>query len=419
MDDIVMSKKERKRLEILSRVQEGVFSLKRASGFIDISYRQTRRIYKRYRDEGDKGLVHKGRGKKSNVAISPDKKQAIIDLYDDKYTGFGPTLASEHLLDDDGYEINPETLRLWLLKEGKWKKKRKRKKHRRWRERRESVGEMIQMDGSHHDWFEGKREKATLMVMVDDASSRTFARFYESETTIACMDIFWKYTDIYNLPRSLYVDRHSIYRCEREATVEEQLKQAGPLTQFGRAMQTLDIRIIPAYSAQAKGRVERANRTMQDRLIKKMRLRGISTIEEANRFLDETFLPEYNDRYNVVPKNTQDIHKAVPDNLSLDEVLCIEDFRQVQNDWTIRRNNRFFQLTKRSEALGLVKQRIILRDKLDGTIQLVHNDRSLEFVEIQNKPAKLKKPVRKHIAKKRKKYKPAADHPWRRRHASA
>lgn len=412
MEDIIMSRKERARLEIFSRVKEGIFTQKKAASLLGVSYRQTRRMYKRYKEEGDKGLIHKGRGKKSNRSTSLSKKEAVIKLYEEKYADFGPTLASEHLLDDEGYEINHETLRQWLIKAGLWKRKRKRKKHRTWRDRKDCVGEMVQMDGSHHDWFEGRGKKATLMVMVDDASSRTFAQFYDSETTRACMKILWEYINIYKLPRALYVDRHSIYRCEREATVEEQLKQIGPLTQFGRAMNTLDVRIIPAYSPQAKGRVERVNHTMQDRLVKKMRLKGISTIEDANSFLKEEFLPAYNDKYNVVPKNKKDIHKDIPKGLLLDEVLCIEDYRQVQNDWTIQRKNRLFQLTKRSEAMGLVKQRIIVREKLDGEIQLIHKNYSLKFKEIKTRPERVKTTIN-HKDKNKKLTKPSENHPWR------
>lgn len=412
MDDIIMSKKERTRLEIFSRVKEGIFTQTKAASLLGISYRQTRRMYKRYKEEGDKGILHKSRGKTSNRRIALSTKELVIGLYEEKYKGFGPTLASEHLLSDDGYNINHETLRQWLIKAGVWQRKRKRKKHRTWRERKEYVGEMVQMDGSHHDWFEGRGEKATLMVMVDDASSRTFAQFYNSETTRACMEIFWKYVDVYKLPRALYVDRHSIYRCEREATVEEQLKQVGPLTQFGRAMNTLDVRIIPAYSAQAKGRVERVNRTMQDRLVKKMRLKGISTLEDANSFLIDEFLPEYNDKYNVVPRNKKDIHKKLPKGLLLEEVLCIEDYRQVQNDWTTQRKNRLFQLTKRSEAMGLVKQRIVVREKLDGEIQLIHKGSSLKFKEIKARPEKIEITV-EHTKKSKEPYKPSGNHPWR------
>ena len=190
MEDIRMSRKERRRLEIVSRVKDKFITLKKAAGLLDISYRQTRRIFKRYREEGDNGLVHKGRGKVSNRQIAEETRKAVLELYDDRYKGFGATLASEHLASDDGYEINHETLRGWLIKGGQWQRKRRRKKHRAWRERKEHAGELVQMDGSHHDWFEGRREKAVLMVMVDDATSGTLARFFDGETTRAAMETF-------------------------------------------------------------------------------------------------------------------------------------------------------------------------------------------------------------------------------------
>ena len=413
MEDIRMSTKERRRLEMLSRVKDGGITLKKSAELLSLSYRQMRRIFKRYREEGDQGLVHKGRGRKSNRRISEEKKRAILDLYTQKYEDFGPTLAAEHLARRDGYVINPETLRQWLIKNGLWKRKRRRKKHRSWRKRKVHVGEMVQMDGSPHDWFEGRGEKAVLMVMIDDASSRIFAQFFDAETTRSSMEIFGQYARTYGLPESLYVDRHSIYRCEREATVEEQLKQTGALTQFGRAMSQLNVGVILAYSPQAKGRVERANETMQDRLIKEMRLEGISGIKEGNRFLKESFLSRHNEKFSVVPQAEEDLHRRIPEGVQLDEVLCFEGRRQVQNDWTIHWKNRLFQLMKRSEVLGLVKQRITVREKLDGTIQLVHKGRLLKFEEIKERPA-VKKSAAKPVVQKRTPHKPAPNHPWRR-----
>jgi len=268
------------------------------------------------------------------------------------------------------------------------------------------------MDGSEHDWFEGRREKAVLMVMVDDAASRTFSQFFEAETTRASMETFQKYAQRYGMPQALYVDRHSIYRCERQATIEEELKQTGPLTQFGRAMNTLGVRIILAYSPQAKGRVERANGTLQDRFVKEMRLKEIKTIEEGNRFLEEVFLPDYNEKFNVIPKNETDLHRPVPSDMIFDEVLCIEDRRQVQNDWTVKWKNRIFQISKRSEALGLVKQRITVRKKFDGIIQLVYKGHKLEFKELPKQPLKKITRIRPQL-RSRKPWKPAPDHPWR------
>ena len=413
MEDIRMSTSERRRLEILSRVKDRLVTLKKATDLLGLSYRHTKRIYKRYREQGDKGLIHKSRGRPSSHRIEEKTRDAIIKLYREKYWDFGPTLASEHLESSDNYALNHETLRGWLIKEGIWQKKRRRKKHRAWRERREYVGELVQMDGSHHDWFEGRAKQAGLMVMVDDASSRTFARFFDGETTRAAMETFQTYAECYGLPQALYVDRDSIYRCDRQPTVDEQLKQTGPLTQFGRAMNSLGVRIVLAYSPQAKGRVERTNSTFQDRLIKEMRLKGIKTIKEANRFLEEIFLPKYNEKFNVMPKKKENLHRPIPEDIVLEEVLCFEENRQVQNDWTVSWKNRFFQLMKKNEALGLVKQRITVREKLDGTIQLVYKGHTLAFEELPERPMKVTVKA-KQLAKRREPWKPAPDHPWKR-----
>ena len=412
MEDIRMSVSERRRLEILSRVKDSLITQTKASELLGLSYRHTRRIYRRYREQGDKGLIHKSRDRPSSHRIEEKTRDTIIKLYREKYWDFGPTLASEHLESSDNYALNHETLRGWLIREGLWQKKRRRKKHRAWRERKEYAGELVQMDGSEHDWFEGRRGKAVLMVMVDDASSRTFARFFEGETTRAAMEMFQTYVECYGLPQALYVDRDSIYQFDRQPTVDEQLKQTGPLTQFGRAMKKLDVGIILAYSPQAKGRVERANGTFQDRLIKEMRLKGIKTMEEANRFLDEVFLSKYNEKFNVIPKKEEDLHRPVSANIILDEVLCFEESRQVQNDWTIRWRNRFFQLAKRNEALGLVKQKITVREKLAGTIQLVYKGHTLAYEELPERPEKTTVKV-KQLDRSRKPWKPAPDHPWR------
>jgi len=412
MGDIRMSTSERRRLELFSRVKDKLITLKKAADLLGLSYRHVRRVCKRYREEGDKGLIHKGRGKPSNRRIDEDIRKAVLQLYAQKYEDFGPTLASEHLGLSDGYEINRETLRGWLIKKRLWQKKRHRKKHRAWRERKEHIGELVQMDGSHHDWFEGRAKQAVLMVMVDDASSRTYARISDAETTRACMEIFGRYTELYGLPQVLYVDRDSIYRCERQPTIEEELKQTGPLTQFARAMNTLGVKIIPAYSPQAKGRVERTNGTFQDRFIKEMRLEKINTIEEGNRFLEEVFLPKYNEKFNVIPKKEEDLHRPVPRNTILDEILCFEESRQVQNDWTVRWKNRFFQLTKRNEALRLVKQKITVREKLDGMIQLVYKGHNLAYTELSKRPEKVTVKM-KQLARNRKPWKPPPNHPWR------
>ncbi|MGH8524487.1 MAG: ISNCY family transposase [Gammaproteobacteria bacterium] len=419
MDVMKMSRKERERLEVFGRVKRGELSLVKGAELLCISYRQALRVYQRYRQNGSKGLTHRSRGRVSNRAKPVALKQAVLARYQESYGDFGPTLAAEHL-HRDGYAVDHETLRRWLIAEGLWQKRRRRRVHRRWRARKEYLGEMVQMDGSEHDWFEGRRGRAVLMVLIDDATNRTSARFYESETTAAAFDVFGRYVRQYGLPRSLYVDRDSIYRTTRDATAEEALDQTGPETQFSRAMRQLSVQLMCARSPQAKGRVERRHAVFQDRLVKELRLAGILELEKANEFLEEQFLPELNRRFTVAAARFGDLHRRVGRGLKLDELLCFEEHRVVQRDWSVSWRGRYFQLAGESASLGLVGRKITVREKLDGTIQLVHNSRALRHQELPERPrmngaeAAQAECNRRSPSPARGPWKPAADHPWRR-----
>lgn len=248
MEILRMSRKERHRLELLGRVKRGDLKLSKAAELLGVSYRQAKRVYGRYQELGDKGLVHRLRGRPSNRRSASDRRDRVLSLFREKYSDFGPTLAAEYLASEDGQKVAVTTLRRWLFQAGLWTARRRRSEHRRWRARKECFGEMVQMDGSHHDWFEGRREWGVLMVMIDDATNRTYARFFEEETTVAAMTTFRRYVEGHGLPRSLYVDRDSIYEPTREATIDEELAETGPLTQFGRAMADLQVKLICAHS---------------------------------------------------------------------------------------------------------------------------------------------------------------------------
>ncbi|MEO6034183.1 MAG: helix-turn-helix domain-containing protein, partial [Verrucomicrobiota bacterium] len=227
-----MTQKERERLIMLARVQKKEISLRQAAGVLGLSYRQAKRVWRRFRIEGDAGLVHRLRDKPSPRGREPEFRERVLARYEKQYPDFGPTLAAEHLA-REGLKLDHETLRRWLLAQGFWSVQRSRQKHRQWRERRECVGEMVQMDGSEHDWFEGRRERAVLMVLIDDATNRTYARFFEGETTGAAFESFDRYSRRHGVPQSLYVDRDSIYRTDREPTLAEQMAGEKPRTQFG------------------------------------------------------------------------------------------------------------------------------------------------------------------------------------------
>lgn len=410
MGVVTLSAKERRRLELLSRVKEGGLKLVRAAELVGLSYRQMKRIWKRYQAQGDVALAHGRRGRPSNRRKDVKLRQQVLARIRERYADFGPTLASEELAKEQ-LNVDHETLRRWMLAEGLWQKRRKRQRHRQWRERRGHQGALVQMDGSHHDWFEGRRGWAVLMVMIDDATNRTYARFYEGEDTRAALDCFSRYTRRYGLPQALYVDQDSIYRCTREARVDEELRDDGPQTQFARAMQTLAVELILAHSPQAKGRVERRNGLFQDRLVKALRLAGIDTLEAANRFLDQTFLPMLNRRFTVTAREAADLHRPIPAGVALKDVLCWEEPRVVQQDWTVRWRNRFFQIDAQHERLNLAGRTIHMRERLDGSVALVYAGQRLRHRTLAARPtrppASAPKPPPRPTP-------PAADHPWRR-----
>jgi hypothetical protein len=411
MGTLAMSLKERRRLEVMSLVRDKKLSLVKGASLLKISVRQGRRLWRRYCNAGDIGLIHGLRSKPSNHARKTSFREKTLARYVERYSGFGATLAAEKL-NADGLEVCRETLWRWLLAEGLLTRRVRRKVHRSRRERRSCLGEMVQMDGSHHDWFEGRGEWCVLMVMVDDATSRTYARFSEGETTIAVMQIFGGYARKYGLPHSLYVDRDSIYRSDRQATVEEELRgHPAPATQFARAMVELNVELILANSPQAKGRVERMNGTLQDRLVKEMRLEKISDIASANVFLEKHFLPGLNRKFAIKARDMTDVHRSMPAGMKLDEVLSFQEKRTVSNDWCVMWRNRIFQLDHRHEAMALAGREVMVREKLDGTIQLLSQGHKLHWKELKHRPqkARLKVPVTNN-----QKWNPGADHPWNR-----
>lgn len=407
-----LSVKERGRLEILSKVKRGVLTILKAAGLLRLSYRQMRRVYKRYLAGGNHGLKHGLRDCTSNHRIDAERRSRVLELYSSKYEDFGPTLAAEYLCRVDGESLSEETVRQWLIEAGLWQARSRGAAHRKWRERREHWGELVQMDGSEHDWFEGRRAKASLMVMIDDATNWTHARFFESETTVAAMRVFEEYVGYYGLPLALYVDRDTIYKTTRDSTVDEALANEMPLTQFGRAMSELQVELILANSPQAKGRVERRHRVFQDRLVKALRLEQIGTLQSANAYLEQNFLDVMNERFHVEARSNVDVHRQIPRGMKLAHVLCYREERTVQNDWTVSWCNRFFQLDESHQKLSLVRKTIEVNELLDGTIRLVYRGRELVWRELPERAAALTR-KRPPTAPTKPPYKPAENHPWR------
>jgi len=413
-----MSRKERQRVGIMSSVQAGELNLVEAAEVLGLGYRQTKRVWKRYEDEGDAGLVHRLRGQPGKRRKPPEVRAKILARYAQRYADFGPTLAAEYL-EQEGLVVDHETLRRWLLAENQRTVRRRRQRHRQWRQRKPCFGVMIQLDGSHHDWFEGRRSKGVLMVMVDDATNRLWAQFFEEETTHASYDVLEGWIKKHGLPQSLYVDRDSIYRCEGLGSIAEQIAGKEPQTQFGRAMERLGVKLILAHSPQAKGRVERMNGVLQDRLVKALRLAGISDLAQANEFLARTYLPEHNRRFQKQPASPADAHRGVP--RGLNEVLSWEEERVVQRDWTVQHEGKRYQLDRQHEAMSLAGRKVMVRRLRDGTVQLEHRGVKLKWREVARPVERATAETKPQtqgmrqamLPSARPENKPGATHPWR------
>lgn len=405
-DIIMLSRRELKRVHIIQKVLDGELKQVEAGGILLISDRQIRRIIKRVRREGEAGVIHKSRGKASGRQIPKKTNKKVIKLCRERYKGFGPTLATEKLLEIEGIKISKETLRNWLIEEGLWVGRRKKKIYRQWRERRECFGEMVQIDGSHHDWLEGRGPELVLMGYIDDATNNVFGRFYEYEGTMPAMESFKLYSEKYGLPQSIYVDKHSTYKSLRKLTVEEELEgMEESMSQFERALEELGVEVIHAHSPQAKGRVERLFGTLQDRLIKEMRLKGINTKDGANKFLEE-YLVEFNTRFRVCPANNTDVHVKVSKQFDLDKYLCIKTERTARNDNTITHNGRLYQIEANANG-----KKVMVEERIDGSLHIMSNGLALRYREIFEIPKK--EVTVKRVFKERKSYNTPKDHPWR------
>jgi len=342
-----MSSGELNRVQLMGRVGSGDLKLRDAAVILELSYRQTKRLWRRYRQVGSKGLKHGNAGRASNRSKPQKLRRRVLNLIREKYSGsegerFGPTLAAEHLAEEDGIVLDHETLRLWMLAERLWSRQRKRKKHCQRRERKSHFGELVQLDGSFHDWLEGRGPGGCLMDMVDDATSRTQARLGKEETIWAAAGVLRAWIEKYGVPRTLYTDWKNVYK--RKATPAEQLRGKVPLTQFGRMCQKLGIGIIAASSPQAKGRVERNHGIHQDRMIKKLRRKGIASYGAANQFLEKEYLPQHNRRFARVPAKPEDYHGRKPTARELRQIFRLETERRISNDWVLRHEGRYLQL---------------------------------------------------------------------------
>jgi transposase len=417
-----MSKKELGRVEVLARVRSRQLRVVDAGRLMRVSYRQAKRLWQRYREEGAAGLKHRSAGRPSNRAYAPKFRQKVLRLVREKYGGpvgerFGPTLAAEHLVSEDGLPVDAETLRRWMLEAGLWSRERKRRQHRRRRERKEHFGEMVQMDGSFHAWLEERGPEGCLIDLVDDATNTTWAQLGEQETIWAVADALRAWMERYGVPRALYVDWKNLYK--RPANARERLRGQEPITQFGRMCAQLGIEIIAASSPQAKGRVERVHGVHQDRLVKKLRRKQISSHEHANVYLRTEYLPEHNRRFARAAARPEDYHRRAPRATELDRIFRLENERAIGEDWVVRYENRYFQLEPQSRQYGPARSKVLVCEGPHGNIAIEYRGRALHWREIAapTQPHVLAAPPserpRVAIALARRRWVPPANHPWR------
>src|SRR5215210_1265577 len=359
-----MSQRELSRLEVIQRVCRKSLTQRQAAELLSLSLRQIKRLSKAYKRAGAAGLISPRRGLPSNNRLPPQTLSAAQELLRTRYYDFGPTLAHEYLHQTHGLRLGLESVRQLMIREGLWQPRRARKLVvHQMRERRARCGELIQIDGSPHDWFEGRAAKCTLLVMVDDATSRLMhMRLCEAETTFNYFAAVRSYIHQYGKPLAFYSDKFSVFR----VNIPNALSGTG-LTQFGRAMKELSIELICAHSPQAKGRVERANQTLQDRFVKELRLRSISTVAEANAYLPE-FITDYNSRFSVAPRSSEDAHRPLASGENLDRIFVLCERRTLSKNLTISYGNRIYQIKTKRAAYTMRRAHVEVREKSSGEI---------------------------------------------------
>jgi transposase len=374
---LTMSQKEIYRIEVMGLLEQGIIKIEDAAKRLKLSRRQTIRIKKKYRAEGASGLISKKRGKPSNRAYSEELKKRVRQLVEANYCDFGPKFAAEKLQEDENISLDKETLRKLMTKWGLWKPKQKCCVIHQQRQRRQCFGELIQIDGSHHDWFEGRGKKCCLIVFVDDATSKLVGmHFAEVESAQAYFGCVKKYIKRYGRPLAFYSDRHGIFRVNNPDVENGE-------TQFKRAMQELDIETICAHSPQAKGRVERANRTLQDRLIKEMRLRGISDIATANNYVEE-FMEKHNKKFEKTAADTKDLHrKVIPEDRILDSVLCERYYRKLSKNLEFNFECKTYQIVNRAVHMG--RSHVVVCRNARNEIKVWHENNFIECKEFKQR----------------------------------
>jgi DNA-binding Lrp family transcriptional regulator len=402
--ELLMTQADRDRLVALKKAAKGALTQRQAAMELKLSERQVQRLLYKMRGEGDKAVQHGLRGRVSNRKMdSALEQRAVKILSRDEYRDFGPTLASEYLGKKHGIKASKETVRQWMLRGGLWRAQRQRVKEVHvWRARRERYGELVQWDTSTHDWLEGRGETIYLVKMIDDATSRMFARFVRHDSTEANMSVLEQYLRLFGRPLEFYTDKASIFTttAKKNHPVQE---EPLPPTQIGRALRELGVGWIGAHSPQAKGRVERSFDTDQDRLVKGLRIAKVKTMEEANAYLDTEYLPEWKQKFTVVPACADDAHRAMLKQHDLAAILCLVEQRVVTNDFTIRCKGQTYQIARESICAGLKGGTVRVEMRRNGELAVRFQEKYLVVRACEPAPkskAPALKPVESQAARK-------------------
>ncbi len=415
MKERIMTTIERLRLTTIEELVEGKIYASTASTRLNLSVRQIKRLKIKFRDNGYDGLIHGSRGKTGVRKININLENNIVKIINEKYRDFGPTLACEKLHEFYGISLSDETIRAIMIRHNIWKlRKRKRGQYFSWRERRSSYGELQQFDGSYHNWFEGRNPllpEVCLLASIDDATGKiTYAKFDHNESVTAVFKFWWEYIELNGIPSEIYLDKFSTYKINHPMAVDN----IELMTQFGRAMKSLGVNLIPANTPQAKGRIERLFKTLQDRFVKEMRMKNISNIEDANKFLKEIFVPWYNGRFAVIPKSNNNCHRTldISTTAKLSGIFSKHYVRGINNDFTVQYKTKWYQL-KQIQPLTVYKtDKVSIEERLNNTIEIKYKDCYLNFFELPNKPLKVNSsPI--VLTEHKSNWIPPADHPWR------
>ncbi|MEK7597624.1 MAG: ISNCY family transposase [Patescibacteria group bacterium] len=415
MKERIMTTIERLRLTVIEDLTDGLINGTTAATRLNLSIRHVKRLKAIFVENGHDGLIHGSRGKTGVRKININLENNIVKIINDKYHDFGPLMSSEKLHEFHGISLSSETIRAIMIRNHIWKsKKKKRSKYFSWRERRSSYGELQQFDGSYHNWFEGRNPllpEVCLLASIDDATGRiTHAKFDHNESIEASFSFWWEYIIKNGIPGEIYLDKFSTYKINHPMAVDN----TELMTQFKRAMNELGVTLISANTPQAKGRIERLFKTLQDRLVKEMRLANINNIEDANIFLKDKFVPWFNSRYAVVAKSNNNCHRVldVSTTTKLNGVFSKHYTRGINNDFTVQYKTKWYQL-KQIQPLTVYKtDKVLIEERLNNTIEIKYKDRYLNFFELPEKPLKVN-PSPIVLTEHKSNWRPPADHPWR------